>query len=270
MLFAGLALVVVVTSVSAQSNPQSGMLEQAGWDALAAGDLRVAVAAFARALEIDPKNARLHLGVGAAAYREGRNQDARRALEQALTLDAELSAARALLGSVLYRGGDLFRAIRTLETVVIRNPDDRRSADMLERWRREAALHDSMQQSLNERFTVSYEGPPEAALATRALEALDRAYWRIGQLLSMFPPRPISVVLYTTEQFRDITRSPDWAAGAYDGTTIRVPVRGALEQPTELDRGARARVRARADSHHRASQRAHVAERGAGDSAGSR
>src|SRR5262249_14010013 len=46
---------------------------------------------------------------------------------------------------------------------------------------------------------------------------------------------PIPVVLYTTEQFRDITRSPAWAAGAYDGT-IRVPMRGALDKREELDR----------------------------------
>jgi hypothetical protein len=92
-----------------------------------------------------------------------------------------------------------------------------------------------MQQSLNERFTVSFEGPAEAALAAKALESLDRAYWRIGESLSTFPSRPISLVLYTGEQFRDITRSPSWAAGAYDGT-IRVPVRGALDNAEELDR----------------------------------
>ena len=46
---------------------------------------------------------------------------------------------------------------------------------------------------------------------------------------------PIAVVLYTGEQFRDITRAPSWAAGAYDGV-IRVPMRGALDKREELDR----------------------------------
>ena len=65
---------------------------------------------------------------------------------------------------------------------------------------------------------------------------LDRAYWRIGLLLGgTYPNEPVPVVLYTGEQFRDITRSPSWAAGAYDGI-IRVPMRGALDNPTELDR----------------------------------
>ena len=77
--------------------------------------------------------------------------------------------------------------------------------------------------------------------------SLDRAYWRIGQLLGTYPSEPIAVVLYTGEQFRDITRSPSWAAGAYDGI-IRVPMRGALDNAEELDRVLVARVHARARS----------------------
>ena len=92
-----------------------------------------------------------------------------------------------------------------------------------------------MQQAIGHHFTVSFEGPAEAALAEQALESLDRAYWRIGELLGSYPNEPVPVVLYTTEQFSDITRSPKWAAGSYDGT-IRVPMRGALDNQTELDR----------------------------------
>jgi hypothetical protein len=93
-----------------------------------------------------------------------------------------------------------------------------------------------MHLAIGERFTVSFEGPAEEQLAARTLEALDRAYWRIGQMLgATYPLSAVSVVLYTREQFRDITRSPPWAAAAYDGI-IRVPMRGALDQPAELDR----------------------------------
>src|SRR5262249_1542462 len=99
----------------------------------------------------------------------------------------------------------------------------------------EVELHDRMQNAIGSHFTVSFEGPAEAALAAEALDLLDRAYFRIGQELGTYPTDPIRVVLYTTEQFRDITRSPSWAAGAYDGT-IRVPMRGALDKHEELDR----------------------------------
>ena len=82
---------------------------------------------------------------------------------------------------------------------------------------------------------MSFEGPADAELAARALASIDRASSRIGQILSVYPLQTISVVLYTRDQFRDITRAPDWAAGAYDGI-IRVPMRGALENERELDR----------------------------------
>ena len=60
-------------------------------------------------------------------------------------------------------------------------------------------------------------------------------YWRIGQALTAYPPNPITVVLYTQEQFQDTTRLPSWTAAAYDGR-IHVPMRGALAQTEELDR----------------------------------
>ena len=84
-------------------------------------------------------------------------------------------------------------------------------------------------------FTVSFEGPEDAALASQALESLTRAYWRICDVFGAFPPKSIPVVLYTREQFRDVTRSPQWAAAAYDGI-IRVPMRGAGEKGEDLDR----------------------------------
>src|SRR5688572_17904099 len=92
-----------------------------------------------------------------------------------------------------------------------------------------------MQMAVGNHFTVSFSGPEEADLAAKALESLDIAYWRIGQVLNTYPATPVPVVLYTTEQFRDITRAPEWAAGAYDGI-IRVPMRGALAKTAELDR----------------------------------
>lgn len=94
---------------------------------------------------------------------------------------------------------------------------------------------DRLRLAVGDHFTVSFEGPQEEALAAKALESLDKAYWRIGQTLNTYPATPVAVVLYTTTEFRDITRAPAWAAAAYDGT-IRVPMRGALSKGDELDR----------------------------------
>jgi len=233
-----LALAVALGTAApaaAQIDPQTALVERAAWNALNAGQAHAAAEGFRAALQADPKNARLHLGAGMAAALERRDADAKDAFERAIALDPKLAQARALLGQIQHRMGDTFGAMRTYEALLELAPDDREARATLERWRRESELHDRMQQAVGAHFTVSFEGPAEADLAAEALEVLDRAYWRIGQLLATYPVDPIPVVLYTTEQFRDITRSPSWAAGAYDGT-IRVPMRGALEKKEELDR----------------------------------
>jgi tetratricopeptide (TPR) repeat protein len=233
--FALLLLVACAAPLGAQIDPGTALLERAGWDALVAGRAHEAAEAFRQAMAADPKNARLSVGAGTAAYLERRDAEAREALEQALRLDPSLMRARALLGHVLYRTGDLPAAIRTFEALIADAPDDKQAGATLERWRREAELRDRMQQAVGAHFTISFEGPAEASFAAQALDALDRAYWRIGDTLATYPSELIPVVLYTEEQFRDITRAPSWAAGAYDGT-IRVPMRGALDNPKELDR----------------------------------
>jgi tetratricopeptide (TPR) repeat protein len=222
-------------SAFAQVDPRTALLERAGWDAVAAGRLDVAVDAFRRAASADPRNARLHLGVATVAFLRRRDDDAKSSLERALALDPKLSRAQSLLGEVLHRSGDVAGAIRVFEALTSEMPNDQDARATLDRWRRELALQQRMRQRFGDHFSVSFEGPAEEALAAKAIELLDRAYWRIGAELNTYPNASIPLVLYTTQQFSDITRSPEWAAGAYDGT-IRVPMRGALEDEKELDR----------------------------------
>jgi peptidase MA superfamily protein len=233
---AAIALLAITTC--GQIDPRTALLSRGAWDALRAGRAAEAAAAFDEALAADPRNARLHLGAAMAAALERRDDDARAACEKALAIDPALLEARALLGQVLYRLHDVTAAIHAYEALAAEGRDaglaDEAQATV-DRWRRELELHGRMQQAVGSHFTVAFEGPSEAALAERALAALDRAYWRIGQTLGVYPSAPLPVVLYTAEQFRDITRSPSWAAGAFDGT-IRVPMRGALERGAELDR----------------------------------
>ena len=216
-----------------QNSPRAGMLEQDGWSALKAGRAQVAADAFKAAIALDPKNARLHLGAGVAAFLQRRDADAKAALEKALQLDPKLTRARAQLAHVLRRQQD-FKGAISLYEVVVTEVDDAGARDTLERWKRELDLHERMRLAVGDHFTVSFEGREDADMAAKALESLDRAFWRICDVFGAFPLKSIPVVLYSGEQFRDITRSPSWAA-AYDGT-IRVPMRGALAKGDELDR----------------------------------
>jgi tetratricopeptide (TPR) repeat protein len=237
-LLCGFVAMVAVRPAAAQSDPASALIARAGWNALAAGQAHAAAEAFREALATDSKNPQLYLGAGMAASLERRDADAKDAFEHALAIDPTLTQARALLGQIQRRMGDFDGAIRTYELLVSEAPDGpgaKEARATLARWRRESELHGQMEQAVGSHFTVSFEGPEEAGLAAAALESLESAYWRIGQLLGTYPSDPVPVVLYSSEQFHDITRSPSWAAGGYDGI-IRVPMRGALEDRKELDR----------------------------------
>jgi len=221
--------------VFAQSSPKSALLEQSAWAALDGGKAQDAEQAFRDAITLDPKNARLHLGLGTAAFLLRRDADAKASLEQALALAPGLTRDRAQLAQVAKRQGELQEAIRLYEMVAVEVPGDGGVRETLERWKREAELHERMRLTVGDHFTIRFEGPEDSALAAKALESLDRAFWRISGVLGAFPVKTVPVVLYSGEQFRDITRSPQWAAGAFDGT-IRVPMQGALDQGEDLDR----------------------------------
>ena len=210
-------------------------MEREAWTALANGQNKTAADIFRRALTSDPNNPQLFLGAATAAYADRRDDDARAALDRALSLDPKLPSARQLMGRVLHRRGDLLDAIRTYESLARDPAADATTQPTLDRWRREFDVQLRMQQTFGDRFAVSFEGPAEESLAANAIASLTRALDRICAILNTYPTRTIPVVLYTSEQFTDITRAPAWAAAAYDGT-IRVPMRGALGDDAELDR----------------------------------
>ncbi len=208
---------------------------QTGWDALREGRNDDGAAAFALAIDAEPRDPSLHLGAGLAAFLLGQPTAARHSLERALALAPGLTPASLLLGDLLYRGSDIDGALRVFEEAQRHDPRNATLPARIEILRREAAVHSGYFASHGARFTVLFEGPADEALASRALEMLEAAYWRVSTALALYPEQIITVILYTDEQFRDITRSPQWAAGAYDGR-IRVPVRGALDDAGELER----------------------------------
>lgn len=227
--------VIALTLASGITFAQRQPPAKAAWDALQAGKLQEASRLFAEAIAASPKDPLLHLGAGTAANRLGQLQEAKAALRESLRLAPALVPAAVMLGELLAREGDLAEAIRLYERALVSAPEEPAISERLARWRAELSLHEQFRQAIGPNFTVLFEGPAEERLAARALELLESAYWRIGTALGVYPTAVITLILYTQQQFQDITRSPSWAAGVFDGK-IRVPVRGALNDEREFER----------------------------------
>ncbi len=203
--------------------------------ALRDGNPRRAAGLFAEGLSSSPDDPVLLFGAGAAAHALGRQQEAMARLERALELEPGFTAASLLLGRLAFDEGDADLAIRTYEQALTHAPGNASIVRQLQEWRRETSAHQSFSDRRYERFRVMFEGRAEDALAARATAVLDSAFFRIGEKLGDYPPDTIVAVLYTEQQFRDITRAPAWAGGQYDGR-IRIPAAGAAERPDLFDR----------------------------------
>ena len=73
------------------------------------------------------------------------------------------------------------------------------------------------------------------AARARALASLEAAQLRVARALGVGAARPITVVLYTREQFDRITRLATWSVAGFDGR-IRVPLGGTAFGRGDLDR----------------------------------
>jgi tetratricopeptide (TPR) repeat protein len=220
--------------LDAQSDAARQAWEQ-GWQAIQAGDGERAAGIFRQALEYNQSESLLHFGAGIAAHVLGRTDDAVRSLKRALELNPRLGDAAKLLGEIQYSVGDVDDAIRSYEQAVAQRPGDLAMRERLDAWRRESSVHRGLTQRNDGRFSIVFEGRTDTELATRAVATLDAAYWRIGRAIGAFPSNSITVTLYTEQQFRDLTRAPEWSSGLYDGR-IRIPVKGARQNLRQFDR----------------------------------
>jgi peptidase MA superfamily protein/tetratricopeptide repeat protein len=208
---------------------------RAGWEAIQRGDGETAASAFRAILAKNPRDSRALAGAAIASHLLGHDDEAISTLKRALVINPDDVYALYLLGPLAYSQGDSDLAIKSYEHIVKVAPGNQTVRQQLEDWKKEAALHDTFTVAPMARFAVMFEGPEQQAIASHVSKTLDAAYTRVGQALGAWPPQTVTTILYTQEQFRDITKSPSWAAGAYDGR-IRIPVRGALSNTAELDR----------------------------------
>jgi tetratricopeptide (TPR) repeat protein len=205
-----------------------------GAEALDTRQFDDALGAFQAAAKLQPRNVSAWLGSGFSAFMLGRNADAETMLARALALEPALTQASALLGDLQYRAGRLGDAIATYQAGLRHAPQEKLFSSKIAEWTTELRTESRFYASRGAHFRVLFEGPANDALARRIVEMLEAAYSRVGGALTAYPPQPIDVVLYTQQQFRDVTRMPSWAAAAYDGR-IRINTGGIEGHAVDLE-----------------------------------
>jgi tetratricopeptide (TPR) repeat protein len=108
-------------------------------------------------------------------------------------------------------------------------------AGLLEKAETDKEAESGFRSGQTSHFTLHYEGSATPQLAVEILHALEDDFRGIQSQLRFAPLEPVTVVLYTQQTFRDITRAPTWA-GAWNDGRIRVPVQGLTSVSDQLAR----------------------------------
>jgi tetratricopeptide (TPR) repeat protein len=227
-----LAVVLLALPLYAQTAEQNTFARfmKTGSEKMKAGDYRAAREAFEEALRYNDADASPHLGLGMAFFQLREDRSAERELTRAAELDPKGAAAYQLLGELYYRKDDLETAASYWEKAVSLNPSDTGLRARLERIRRENRTEKDFNRDVTSHFSTKYEGREKIEAGRIVLRILEDAYGTVGRGLSYYPDREIQVILYSGQQFQEVTDAPGWSGGIFDGK-IRIPV-GGIERET--------------------------------------
>ena len=99
----------------------------------------------------------------------------------------------------------------------------------------EEQIEKRFQKKEGSHFTVKFEGGENSDIGYLISILLEEAYIKVGSDIGYYPEDRIEAVLYTLQQFTDITRAPGWAGAIYDGR-IKIPIGGVTSRTSLLER----------------------------------
>ncbi len=206
---------------------------QLGWEAIRKNAFTDAEPHFTASIELFDKEATFYFGAAIAFHRQQKEREAFRMLEIGIGLDPQQAIAHKLLGEIYENRNEFKNAIGAWEEAARLDPSDSALAGRLDKMRREHQLFSRFQQEGTRHFSLLFEGREEKDRARMVIHLLEEAYQEIGKTFSYYPDRTILAVLYTDQQFRDITRSPAWTKALFDGK-IHLPIGGPIENEALL------------------------------------
>lgn len=176
------------------------------------------------ALDEDPS---LLTALGIARVRRGEWSEARTALERAVALGSADPYALLALGKVYRQQGEREKAVEMFQRAGERGAGGPDFQETLGRLERELDAEWDFSEMRSPHFQIAFAGGEREsnAAAQAVARGLEEAYFTVGRKLDLYPGERVPVVLYASEDFHDITQTPNWTGGVYDGR-IKLPARG--------------------------------------------
>ena len=185
---------------------------------------------FLKASELYPDEASYSLPRGICNYYLKRYDIARYELERSRNLKPDSVDVLYYLGLVLYDTDNRQQAMELWEQALTLSPERHEIVNVLKKARRETAVETGMDRGNSSRFNLTYDPGVNTSFALAVLDVLESASNQVGAELGHFPEARVPVTIYKRDDYKNVTNSPDWSGGVYDGT-IRLPF-GALAEIT--------------------------------------
>jgi len=198
------------------------------------GNLDAAAEQESQALRFVPDNVNLLVDVAFGHLRRSEYSKALEYLTRAKRLASDSPEVAKLLGWSDYGLNRIPEAVAEWKRAQKLRPEPD-VAQALEKAERDAHTEQDFREGQTNHFVLKYSGAAQPELAGEILRILEIHFDQISAMLNYSPPEPIGVILYTGQQFEDITRAPAWVGAINDGR-IRVPVQGLTSVNDQLSR----------------------------------
>jgi tetratricopeptide (TPR) repeat protein len=200
-----------------------------------AGKLDEALRYLTQARSILPQNGIVAVNYAVVLTELHRITEGTSAAEQAVRLAPEIGASHGVLGYCYYQQGKLVEAVREFKKSLAIEPDAQ-VEQLLAKVERELAAEGNFNEQSSSHFALKYEGGQAPATFRRQiLDVLEQHYNDLEHDLDYSPRSTIQVILYTQQQFFDVTKAPQWTGALNDGK-LRIPINGLQQVDSNLSR----------------------------------
>jgi len=176
-----------------------------------------------RCIEFEPEQPSLLEWYSILLLDAGQHQQAVTHAEHAVHQAPHSAEALQVLAMAYYDSGRFSEAIENWKRAQELHPSEA-VANYLEKAQREARVEGNFSEREASHFVLRYEGRQTGfTFASELLSTLERQYGNLQRELGFAPEITITVILYTEQQFFDVTKAPSWSGGLNDGK-MRIPV----------------------------------------------